>query len=202
MSAVISGDTARPGRPTGLRILLHLDEPSAAQRFVDELVPRMRALLPGERLEQDQRGGANGPVKTVGRDLELWRVRGFSGRDLTLWRRDKTVSIVWGDEAVAVSARAPVSWARSMAAVCGSWAKDGRGAPQRLGAFWPGRLVPSLGGAEPPAIARHALADDPPAVWWGWTDGTYAYDVLRWPELSRRVQRFLQSLPLDPPRIP
>jgi hypothetical protein len=202
VSAAISGDTARPGRLTGLRILLHLDEPSGAQRFVEQFAPRMGALLPGERLERDPLLAENGLVRAAERDREPWRLRGVAGRDLTVWRRNKTVSIAWGDDAFTSSARAPVSLARSMAVVCGGWAKEGRGAPQRLGAFWPGRLAPPLGAAEPSPQARGALAGDPPAVWWGWTDGACAVDLLRWPELSRRVRLVLEGLPLDPPRIP
>ena len=90
----------------------------------------------------------------------------------------------------------------SLAAVCRGWEGQGRGAPQRLGAFWPGRLWRMAGGPDPTLAALRTFADDPPAIWWGWSDASGAHDCLRWPELSARVRRFLETIPLDPPPIP
>jgi hypothetical protein len=121
---------------------------------------------------------------------------------LCAWRRGRSVLVAWGERAPLETLRAQAEFQHSLAAVCRGWDGEGRGAPQRLVAFWPGRLWRPAGGHDPTPATLHALADDPPAVWWGWSDATGAQDCLRWPGLSGRVRRFLEALSLDLPPIP
>ena len=177
ISACILAQPAVPGRPAGMLLMLHLDEEANAVRLVQDLTPRLARFL---------------PAGAAGKD---------PARGLSTWRRDRSVLIAWGDYETLSALRSNGLSGRSLAAVCCGWEGQGRGAPQRLGAFWPGRLWQSAGGFDPTPAARRALADDPPAVWWGWSDADQAYDSIRWPDLSQRVRRFLEMIPLDPPLV-
>ena len=98
--------------------------------------------------------------------------------------------------------RVDVPATASLATVCDGWAREGRGAPQRIAAFWPGRFWPARSGPEASSTTLCVLADDPPIVWWGWSDRNHGYDILQWPNLAGRVRRFLETLPLDAPQGP
>ena len=143
-----------------------------AGRLVENLTPRLTRFLPAGAAGKDPRSGPS------------------------TWRRDRSVLIAWGDPETLGALKTNGLSGRSLGAVCRGWEGEGRGAPQRLVAFWPGRLWQSAGVLDPTPAARRALADDPPAVWWGWNTATGAEDCLRWPELSQRVRRLLDTIPL------
>jgi hypothetical protein len=178
ISACILAQPAAPGRPAGVLVMLHLDAEAHAGRLVENLTPRLTRLLPAGAAGKDPRSG------------------------LDTWRRDRSMLIAWGDHQTLGALKTNGLSGRSLAAVCRGWEGEGRGAPQRLIACWPGRLWPVAGGLDPTPAARRALADDPPAVWWGWSTAAGAEDCLRWPGLSGRVRRFLETIPLDPPLRP
>jgi hypothetical protein len=173
ISACILAQPTAPGRPAGVLVVLHLDEEANAGRLVEKLTPRLTRFLPAGAAGKDRR------------------------YSLSTWRRDRSVLIAWGDPETLGALKTNGLSGRSLGAVCRGWEGEGRGAPQRLGVFWPGRLWQSAGGLDPTPAARRALADDPPAVWWGWSDAAGAEDCLRWPELSQLVRRFLDTIPLD-----
>jgi hypothetical protein len=167
MSACLLGVSTRPGRPIGMLIVLHLDEPATAQRLVKRVQPRIGALP-----------GAEATSRAVG-----------------LSQRDRDVWIAWGDGVRASTAGAHPAPGRSLAALCGGWAAEGRRPPARVAAFWPARLWPP---AALPGAAAQALAEDPPVIWWGWSEPGREQDLFQWAGLRGRVRSFLASLPPGP----
>ena len=166
LSACLIGAPDRPGRVTGGLIVLHLDDPSVADRLARGASPRLGAIL-----------GGNAAARAV-----------------TIRSRSRDVRIGWGDGAAAANADRPEP-GRSLAAVCGGWAEDGRQPPARVGACWPSRLWRPGGMSELPPSALRVLADDPPVVWWGWSEPGVEHDLFQWRGLRERVRRFLDALP-------
>ena len=122
------------------------------------------------------------------------RLGQVAGRPLTLARRGATVLIGWGESALPACLDAREHPERSASEVIRSgW---GPIPPQRAGAFWPGRVRGLAPAGTPVALA---LAETPPVLWSGRTEGAVARDILRWAGLSGLVRRFLEHLPLDPP---
>ncbi len=68
--------------------------------------------------------------------------------------------------------------------------------PDRLGAFWPGRIRLPVAGLDGPTPLSQSLAEGSPIVWTGWNEGDVARDRIAWPELRSLVQRFLARIPL------
>jgi hypothetical protein len=167
ISACLLGESFRPGRPTGLLIVLHLDEPSTARRVVEQVQPRIGALA-----------GADARSRTV-----------------SLNRRDPDVWIAWGDGVRASTAESRPAPGRSLATLCGGWAAEGRRPPSRVAAVWPARLWRP---AALPGAAARALAEDPPVLWWGWSEPGREQDLFQWAGLRGRVRSFLASLPPGP----
>ena len=117
-----------------------------------------------------------------------------AGRPLALARRGATVLIGWGETALPACLDAWEHPERSASEVIRSgW---GPIPPQRAGAFWPGRVRGLAPAGTPVALA---LAETPPVLWSGRTEGAVARDIVRWDDLSGLVRRFLEHLPLDPP---
>jgi hypothetical protein len=123
-----------------------------------------------------------------------------AGRSLTVSRRDRNVLVAWGDDRLIDTLQVRGKPERSVAALCKGWAREGRGAPQRVGLVWPARCMPSFHGLDAATPALRVLADDPPIIWWGWSDPAAALDSFECPELKERVRRFLDQIPQDPPR--
>src|SRR5262249_40939993 len=161
-------------------LILHLDEQTIADRLVHSVSPQSSSLLAGlskeGRRERDPQVGEPGDDEHSPLPRRLGVVL---GQMLTLWLRRGSVMIVWGDATLVSSLRSDAAPSRSIAMVCGGWAAEGRTTPQRLGAFWPGRFGYPQTSLEPAPAARHALTDDPPAVWWGWNDAGQAHDLVR-----------------------
>jgi hypothetical protein len=172
LTACVFVDPARPGRATGALIVLHLDERIAAERLVRQSAARMGALV-----------GANAPRLP-----------------LAIRARERDIWIAWGDAVKASEREDRPDPDHSLAAVCGGWAGEGRRPPMRVGAFWPGRLWQPAGvlSMNPPAL--RVLADDPPVVWWGWSEPARERDLLRWSGLRQRVRSFLETLQPIPGR--
>jgi hypothetical protein len=199
LSACLWGDPRQPGRPIGAVLILHLDGEQSASRLVEKITPGLGAIMTGratvKAAPRDRPGRdepARGPRRlgiVLGRQVSVWQV----GPDLMIaWGNDDVTAPLWGN----------VEVARSLASVCDGWAGQGRGSPQRLAAIWPGRLWRAGHEAESESAPIRVLAEDPPILWWGWSDHDHGYDILLWPDLAGRVRRFLNSLPLDVPLVP
>lgn len=177
VSLALVGQADRPGRVGGALIVLHLDDPEVARRVVRDASARIAAVLGGQVAAVA--GGSGGPRAVVVR---------ASGNDIRL---------AWGTARAAAASDDPPPAGQSMADVCRGWSAEGHPMPWRVGAFWPGRLW------QPPAGATAAwpdgslvtLADDPPAVWWGWDEPGGTHDQIRWRGLDQRVRRLLATLP-------
>jgi hypothetical protein len=203
LSACLTGDPARPGRPTGALIVLHLDETATAERLVRESSARLRTLL-----------GGGAPERPAGADPQLAERNGnpmaeaprqvgeLAGRPVAVWALGRDIWMAWGEAAPMPAKEDPPAPGRSLAAICGGWAGEGRSAPARIVAFWPARLWCPAGLAEAAPSSLRALADDPPVVWWGWSGSDRDHDLIRWRGLSRRVRKFLETLPAAPGRDP
>jgi hypothetical protein len=108
--------------------------------------------------------------------------------------RGASVWIGWGEGVLGESLEAAGHHQRSAGALIrSSW---GASAPQRAGAFWPGRTDQLIAPGSP--LAR-ALNDAPPVVWQGRIDGPVARDEVVWNGLRGVVRRWLDALPLEPP---
>ena len=90
----------------------------------------MGALLTGNN--------ANAPQKRLAAG-ESQRVATLNGRGLTVWRQGRDVLIAWGDDVLPAARAAAAQPDRSVAPRCTAWAREGKPAPQRLGAVWPAR---------------------------------------------------------------
>ncbi|MGO9467113.1 MAG: hypothetical protein ACLQVF_23470 [Isosphaeraceae bacterium] len=205
LTACAVGDPQTLGRFRGGILVLHADTAASALRLANEFLPRFSALAmgkPGEGPVPDaaklprQPPDAAVPATSSAAPRRLGTV---GGRALAVCRHDRDVLVGWGDERVIELLKLPGKPAETAAAVCAGWARENKPAPRRVGALWPTRLGPMLPGVAGYTPAVRVLADDPPLVWWGWSETTQVHDVVFWTGLRRRVQRFLNELPLDTP---
>jgi hypothetical protein len=197
VTASLIGDPSQPGRPTGLLLVLHADTVSSAERLATECLPRLGILLSGANRGEGRVADAPAAKAAAG---ESRRIGKLSGRALTVWRRDRDVLVAWGDDPLIHALLENGKPDRSVAALCQGWAREGRGTPQRVGAVWPARCLPSFRGLDAATPALRVLADDPPVVWWGWSAPAGAHDSFECPELRERVRHFLDQVPQNPPR--
>jgi hypothetical protein len=180
-SACLLTDAA--GDVEGAALALHADAPEAAARIAEQVIPRLSASLTGGARPVDRPDGVR----------ELGRV---SGRPLGVIREGSTVLLTWGASAPSACRTARGRPDRSASAtIRAAW---GPSAPHRAGAVWPGRFRFRAAATAGSPLAA-ALAEAPPVLWWGRTDGPVARDVVRWTDLRGLVRRFLDRLPLDPP---
>ncbi len=205
LTACAVGDPQTLGRFSGGMLVLHADTAASAERLAGEFLPRFSALAmgkPGAGRVPDAakltRRAADAAVPATAWPVPR-RLGTVGGRALAVCRHDRDVLIGWGDERVIELLKASGKPAETAAAVCAGWARDNKPAPRRVGALWPARLGPMLSGVAGDTPAVRVLADDPPLVWWGWSETAQAHDVVFWTDLRRRVQRFLNELPLDTP---
>jgi hypothetical protein len=201
------GDPEKSGRLAGGVAILHADTPASAADLANEFIPRLARLGKGKlTLNPTLRADHAKSEETRPGDSSLassatHRLGRLGGRSLAVRRVGLDVLIGWGDEtAIKVLGDAGKSSA-SPAGVCANWASENKPAPSRVAALWPGRLGLALPASAtlldtPPA---RVLGDDPPVIWWGWNENAGARDVVFWADLRRRVSRFLDVLPMDPP---
>jgi hypothetical protein len=142
-------------------------------------------------LHLDQRDAAERTIRQSAR-----RIGGLApDRAVAVRARGGDAWIAWGDAGTTIDRVDRPDPARSLAAACGGWAAEGCDPPARVGAIWPARLWRLGGGPEVNPAALRVLADDPPVVWWGWSEPEREHDLLRWPGLSGRLRRLLELLP-------
>jgi hypothetical protein len=173
------------GECDGILIAVHAVDPAAAELLMRDVVPRLAVLLkPSE---------TNAELKPSG-VLSHGSVR---GRPLRSTRRDATILIGWGEEIVSRALAAGNDQACSAGeAIRVSWSEI---APQRAGAFWPGRLRRVVAPGTPLAAA---LEPAQPVLWWGTDDARRSRDRIVWNGLGAIVRRFLERLPLEPAPVP
>jgi hypothetical protein len=165
------------GGLAGSVLLIHASDDAAAARIERNVLRRAAALWATEQGKDDRNTDRRPPVRLAGRALS-WEQRG------------PTIAVGWGDGVVERCLDAKDHPERSAGRTLRErWPS----APQRAGAFWPGRLSAILPHGTP--LAR-ALADAPPIRWEGRTTAGGTHDVIRWPELRGLVHRFLKRLPL------
>ncbi len=205
LTACAVGDPQKLGRLSGGILVLHADTVSSAERLAGEFLPRFIALAMGKLGAGPVPDAANPPGKPPDAAVPATassaprRLGTVGGRTLAVYRHDRDVLIGWGDERVIELLKPSGKPAETAAAVCAGWARENKPATRRVGALWPARSGPILPGVADPTRAVRVLADDPPIVWWGWSETTAAHDVVFWTDLRCRVQRFLRELPLDAP---
>jgi hypothetical protein len=188
-----------PARVRRVLVALHADDEAAARRIANEMIPRLVRLRAG--LKPDKSVAAWPPVPAEPlRTLKLGRV---SGEPLEVTSRGRTVLIGWGvgtlETAIETHDRLDDPSAVLLTA---DWQSMKTKAPDRAGAFWPGRVHLPVNGLDGPTPLVRCLAEGPPVVWTGWTDRGQARDRIGWLGLHALVQRFLKTLPLDPARFP
>ncbi len=177
ISIALAGRTDRPGRVTGTLVVLHLDDLEVAHRIVRETSARVAALMRGQvPAATDAAAGT---------------------RAVVVRAHESDIRLAWGDARAPANSDDPPPAGQSMADVCRGWVAEGRPAPARVGAFWPGRLwqPPARAKAAWPADSLRVLANDPPAVWWGWNELDGTRDLVRWGGLDQRMRQLLATLP-------
>jgi hypothetical protein len=189
-----------------LRARLNLVARTAGVRLEADLWPHLRGLSAGVFGEAGRPGRATGILVALHLDSEAAAEHLLSqsgpgltklvGRELTAWRAGRDVLVAWGPGVASAARDASADPKRSVAPLCTSWPRTGKPAPHRLVAFWPARCWPLEQGPIAQTAAWSALTEDPPALWLGWNEQTKAFDTIRWAGLNRRVERFLEQLPL------
>lgn len=199
LTACVIADPDQPGRPAGALAVLHTDADSSAVRLATDVLPRLGTLLTGKKPGGEPvreapavrpAGGAPGG--------DTFRLGTVGARSLLIFRHGRDVVIAWGDDALAASIEAAREPGRSIAPLCTDWARQGKQAPQRLGVIWPARCWPAARGMDTNTPEWQVLAQDPPAVWWGWTGPADAHDSIQYSGLRQRVHQFVDRLRLDP----
>ena len=203
VTASIMADPNDPGQPGGALVILHTDADASAERLAIDVLPRLCGLLTGKKPRGTKPGGEvvpkPGPGKPAGRapERDASQLGTFGGRSLLVYQRGRDLVIAWGDDALSASVEAAKTPDRSIAPLCTDWVRQGKNPPQRLGVIWPARCWPPVRGVDTTTPVWRTLAQDPPAVWWGWTGTHAAQDSIRFSELRRRVHQFIDQLPLD-----
>ncbi len=201
-------DPARAGLAP-LRTRLNLLAAGAGVKLEADVRPHVRGVTIGVFGDPDDPGRVSGGLIVLhldGREAAERLVRqsadrigaGAGARAVSIRTRDRDIRIAWGDAVRARKRDDRPARDHSLAAVCGDWAAEGCGPPARVGAFWPGRLWrPSRTLTVPPPALR-VVGDDPPVVWWGWSEPAREHDLFRWTGLRRRIRAFLEVFPPVP----
>jgi hypothetical protein len=210
LTACVMGSREKPGIPTSALVVLHVDVAAAAERLATLVLPRFGVILtgkqpqearPGEagKGQEEQLGGVgNGDTRqpSPAADGELRRLGMVSGQPLVIWRRGRDVLIGWGEDAAARCRDVEGRPERSVAPLCNGWAREGKHAPQRVGAVWPARCWAPGRNLAPSSTPWQVLGGDPPVVWWGWNQPDSAIDSISCTGLRERVRQFLDQVPL------
>jgi hypothetical protein len=205
VTAAAIGDPEKPGRIGGGILVLHADSLASAVCLADVFVPSLAALgkgkfafTPSQDASKSTRQTSNSGVGAAA-PIAPRRLGAIGGRSLAVRRIGREVLVGWGDERTIQLLGIAGAADRSAANICAGWSEEGKPAPARVGAFWPARLAPPVSSTVAVSPAARVLADDPPLVWWGWNEKGEARDVVFWSDLSWRVRRFLDELPMDAP---
>jgi hypothetical protein len=194
-----------------LRSRLNLLATGAGARLEADLWPHLRGATAGILADPSRPGRPTGGLLALHLDSDEAALRLVShalprlaklldrGRELAFWQNGRNVIVVWGDGVSAAAKAAAANPALSVAPLCTRWLEVGKTAPARLAVLWPARCWPLGPGPVARSAAWSALAEDPPAVWWGWNEETKTLDSLRWPLLDQRVRRFLEQIELKEP---
>jgi hypothetical protein len=175
---------SRPGRIDGALVALHTNDAGAAEALARDVLPRMARLLAPDR------AAASDFSQATSLGIVL-------GQPLLVCRRERTVLIGWGAEALRAGLDAAAHAERS-AGPClrASWQTS---RPQRAGAVWPGRLADVLPKASPLGpFLDHA----PPVIWHGTNIGPTSRDEVRLDGLRGVIRNALARLPQGPPPTP
>ncbi|GAC1474292.1 MAG: hypothetical protein NVSMB9_24360 [Isosphaeraceae bacterium] len=170
--------TDEEGEIDGALVVLHMTE-DASKRLGTEVLPRLSAA--SVRAREDH---AHPTLP-----CSLGQV---AGKPVTWGTRPWVLLFGWGARALPAAFDAwdhPEQSAAS--AIRASWNGS---APQRVGAFWPGRLRTV---AVPGSPLARALDGSPPVLWTGHFRDRKAVDVVRWKNLAELVRRWLDALPLE-----
>jgi hypothetical protein len=191
-------DPLTPSQPAAL-LALHMDQEASSRHILVKVLPRLAVLWGGTKAIGKNK--QTDPANALGEaDLAAPRSLGrVSGRPLEAAVRGKTVLIGWGQgvlgaglEASAHPENSAVRWFKAMSG------ETDKKLPDRVGAFWPGRMRLPVRGLDGPTPLARCLAEGPPILWTGWTKGDLAEDRLQYAELRPLVRRFLAAIPLDP----
>ncbi len=190
-----------------LRARLNLLARTAGVRLEADLWPHLRGLTVGMFGEPGRPGRATGVLAALHLDSETAAEHLLSqsgpglaklvGRVLTAWRAGQNVIVAWGPGIAAAARDAAAHPERSVAPLCTNWPRTGKPAPHRLVAFWPARCWPIEQKPIDQTAAWSVLTEDPPALWLGWNEETKGFDTIRWAGLKRRVERFVEQIPLE-----
>ena len=195
----VLADANEPARLRRALVALHVDDEAAARSIANEIVPRLVRLQAGLKPAKPAAAGPPVPAEPL-RTLKLGRV---SGEPLEVTSRGRTVLIGWGVGTLETAIESHDHLEDPSAVLLtADWKRMKQKAPDRAGAFWPGRMHVPVKGLDGPTPLVRCLAEGPPVVWTGWTDRGQARDRIGWLGLHPLVQRFLETLPLDPARLP
>jgi hypothetical protein len=186
VTAGLLANPNEPGELAGACLALHMDQEAAAKQLVGDVLPRLVALRNGLK--------ASTPVATEPRSLGK-----LNGRPLAAASRGRTVIIAWGDGILSASLHCQEHPDQSLLPYVEPGLKN---APDRLGAFWPGRLRLPIEGLDGSTPLERSLAQGSPILWTGWSEGELARDRVTWPELRPTIHRFLSRIPLEQPGSP
>jgi hypothetical protein len=186
-TAAVMGGAARPGIPTGALLVLHTDSEAAAGRLAAEVLPRLGAALTGTKRVEQQPGA-------VARAGDVTALGKWNGHAVASWPAARDVLIAWGDEALTACRACASRPEESVAPLCAGWTRQGHGAPQRVGAVWPARCLSPAAATVAHSPAWRTLSEDPPVIWWGWTEDNTAIDSVHFAGLPQRIHRFLEQV--------
>lgn len=177
------GLLAKPNSSAGLQgafLALQLDQEGAARKLFDDTIPRLATLGRG--------------MKPAANSTETRSLGKVSGRPLVVSVRGRTVLVAWSEGTLATILQVHEQPEQSVQALFASHLEK---CPDRLGAFWPGRICLPIKGLDGSTPLTQALAEGVPIVWTGWNEGELARDRVSWSELRSLVRRFLSRIPLD-----
>jgi hypothetical protein len=195
----VLADANEPARLRRVLVALHVDEDANARGIANEVVPRLVRLRAGMKPAKPAAAEPEAPAEPL-RTVKLGRIL---GEPLEVTSCGRTVLIGWGVGTLETAIESHEHREDPSAVLLtADWKRMKQKAPDRAGAFWPGRMQMPVKGLDGPTHLVRCLAEGPPVVWTGWTDRGLARDRIAWLGLHALVQRFLETLPLDPARLP
>jgi hypothetical protein len=190
------------GFPDSAIVALHMDGPTSAQFVGGEILPRLSALWRGGKERAALLRAGSDPARVLDPAAPL-SLGAIGGRPLDVAVRGRTVIVGWGRGALAAALDAAEHRERSVLNVLRiDVHRLSVRAPDRLGAFWPGRMRLPIAGLDGPTPLARVLAEGPPIIWQGWDHEGRTEDLVCWSDLRPLVHCFLASIPLEPSKSP